>query len=84
MKVFFGVILLYYFFGVQHFLTLYTGFSASVITWMNIIVITIVTLLYYHCKTHEASRNQIKKVLLSVYARLRNISEKYLFVLALI
>lgn len=84
MKVFFGVILLYYFLGVQHFLTVSTGYSEPTIAWINIAVITVIALLYYHCKTHEASRDQIKKVLLSIYTRLRAISEKYLFVLALI
>lgn len=84
MKVFFGVILLYYFLGAQHFLRLSTGFSDTTIAWINILVITVVALLYYHCKTHEASRNQIKKALLSLYAWLRSITEKYLFVLTLI
>lgn len=84
MKVFFGVILLYYFLGVQHFLGLATGFADTTIAWINILVITVVALLYYHCKTHEASRNQIKKVLLDIYTRLRSITEKYLFVLTLI
>lgn len=84
MKVFFGVILLYYFLGVQHFLGLETGFSDTTIAWINILVITVVALLYYHCKTHEASRNQIKKVLLDVYSWLRGLTEKYLFVLTLI
>lgn len=84
MKVFFGVILLYYFLGVQHFLGITTGFTNTTIAWINMLVITVVALLYYHCKTHESSRNQIKKVLLDIYAWLRNMSEKYLFVLALI
>jgi len=84
MKVFFAFVLLYYFFGVQYFLQTMTGISATTMNWLNIIVITAIALLYYHCRTHESSWKQIAHFFQKRYDRLRALTEKYLFVLALV
>ncbi len=84
MKIFFGVILLYYFLWAQYMIEHFLEISQYTIAWINTAVITIVALLYYHCKTHSQSRNQMVEVRNNMYRKLRKLTKKYLFVLMLL
>ena len=84
MKVFFAFVLLYYFFGVQYLLQHITWLSQSTVWIVNIIAVTAVALLYYHCKNNEKSWRQIQSFFQSLYDILYKWTVNYLFVLSLV
>src|SRR3990167_11201844 len=84
MTAFFACILLYYFLGVKYLLQMNSGYSDQTIGIINIVVITLCALLYYHFQTHETSRQHFTAFGRRIYTRLHHITAKYLFVLSLV